>query len=119
MNVKNNYLKKSKYGNKHITIDNIKFSSIKEAKRYEELKNYQEQGKIRGLELQVKYNLQPSFKINGKTIRAIDYIADFTYTDNTTEELVVEDVKGYKTDIYKLKRKLFAYKYHKEIKETY
>jgi outer membrane receptor protein involved in Fe transport len=92
--------------------------SKKESNRYLELKNYQEQGKIRGLELQVKYNLQPSFKINGKTIRAIDYIADFTYTDNTTEELVVEDVKGYKTDIYKLKQKLFTYKYKIEIKET-
>ena len=66
----------------------------------------------------MKYNLQPSFKINGKTIREISYIADFTYTDNTTEELVVEDVKGYKTDIYKLKQKLFTYKYKVEIKET-
>jgi hypothetical protein len=115
--VKNNYLKKSKYGNKHITIDNIKFSSIKEAKRYEELKNYQEQGKIRGLELQVKYNLQPSFKINGKTIRSFGYICDFQYIDNTTEELVIEDVKGYKTEVYKLKKKIFEYKYNIEIKE--
>lgn len=43
--------------------------------------------------------------------RAVRYIADFVYTDTMTEKVIVEDVKGYKTDVYKLKRKLFKYRY--------
>lgn len=74
-------------------------------------------GKITNLRLQVKYELQPSFKINNKTIRAIIYVADFTYIKDG--ELVIEDFKGFRTAIYKLKAKMFAYRYKTEIKEVY
>ena len=62
------------------------------------------------LELQKKFELVPSFKVDGKTIRAITYTADFCYF-TWDGQPVVEDVKGYKTDVYKLKAKLFAYTY--------
>ena len=109
-----------KYKNQKTEIDGIKFDSLKESRRYIELRTLQRTGVISDLALQVKYELQPSFKINNKTIRAITYIADFTYYENG--KLVVEDVKAskkYTTEVYKLKKKMFMYKYKGEIKETY
>lgn len=112
--------KKSKYRNKKVLIDGIWFDSQKEGKRYLELKQKEKLGEISDLRLQVKFELQPSFKINGKTIRAINYVCDFLYKENGNE--VIEDVKAskkFQTDIYKLKKKLFEYKYKIEIKEIY
>lgn len=67
-------------------------------------------GTILKYELQKKYNLQPSFKYMGVTIRAIDYISDFDiwYTDGSFE---VIDTKGMATADAKIKAKLFKYKY--------
>ena len=72
-------------------------------------------GIIKNLQRQVKYELQPSFKFNGKTIRSINYIADFVYIQDDIE--IIEDVKGIRTKEYLLKKKMFIYKYQKEIKE--
>lgn len=105
----------NKYHNKKVMVDDIKFDSKKEARRYNELKLLEKAGIIKNLQRQVKYELQPSFKYNGKTIRAINYIADFVYEKNG--ELIVEDVKGIKTDVYKLKKKLFLYIFNIEIQE--
>lgn len=107
-----------KYHSKKVIVDGIKFDSLKEAKRYNELKILEKANEITELRLQVKFELQPSFKKNGKTIRKIEYIADFTYYDNKLNKYIVEDTKGYKTEVYKLKKKLFEYKYpHLTIKE--
>ncbi len=106
----------NKYHNTPITIDNIKFQSKKEGNRYQELKLLERAGEISDLRLQVKYELQPSFKIDGKTIKAINYIADFVYEEKG--KIIVEDVKGIFTNIYKLKAKMFAYKYGFKIKEV-
>lgn len=89
----------------------------KEAERYKELKTLEKLGHIRDLELQPKFEILPKYEINGKKVRAINYIADFKYEVRSTGETVVEDVKGVKTDIYKLKKKLFEYQYNIEIKE--
>lgn len=100
-----------KYNNKITVIDNIKFRSKKEAKRYVELKLLEKNDKIKNLQLQVKY----AFKIEG--IKICSYVADFTYyTDNNL--FVVEDTKGFKTYIYKIKKKLMLALYGIEIKET-
>ena len=106
----------SKYKNVKVVIDGIKFDSKKEARRYEELKLLQLGGKVSNLELQPKFELQMGFRdINtGKKERAINYIADFQYRDEVGN-LIVEDVKGMKTDVYKLKRKMFLAKYQDEI----
>ena len=69
----------SKYRNKRTEYDGIKFDSIKEKNYYIKLKLLEKSGKIKDLKLQVKFELQPSFKFKGKTIRAINYVADFTY----------------------------------------
>ena len=101
----------SKYHSKKAMVDGITFDSRKEANRYCELKLLEKAGKIKDLQLQYKFTLQPSFKKNGKTIRAITYMADFVYFDLERIKNVVEDVKGYKTDVYQIKKKMFEYKF--------
>ena len=108
----------NKYKNIEKTIDGIKFSSKLEAKRYIQLKLLQQTGEIQGLEIQKEFVLQPSFTKNGKKIRAIKYIADFVYYDNKRKKTIIEDTKGIRTEGYKIKKKLFEYKYPElEIKE--
>lgn len=101
----------SKYQSKKTVVDGITFDSKREAKRYCELKLLEKAGEIADLECQWKFELQMPFRKNGKTIRAIYYIADFAYFDKKKCRIVVEDVKGYKTKEYLLKKKLFEYKY--------
>lgn len=108
----------SKYYSRKVIIDGIKFDSKKEGNRYLELKLLLKARKIRDLELQKKFELLPKYKINNKTIRAISYIADFVYWDISKNEMIIEDTKGFKTEVYKLKKKLFEYKYGIEIKEV-
>jgi len=108
----------NKYKNKKMVVDGIIFDSVKEKNRYLTLKLYEKVGAIKDLELQVKFELQPAFSVNGKRIRKIEYIADFVYYDNNAKKQVVEDVKGYRTKEFLLKRKLFAYKYGFEISEV-
>lgn len=99
-----------KYYNKKAEADRIVFDSKKERNYYCELKVLKMAGKIKDFDLQVPFELQPSFKYKGKTIRAIKYIADFviTYPDGKTE---VVDTKGYRTKDYLLKRKMLLHKY--------
>lgn len=101
----------SKYHSKKVTVDGITFDSKKESNRYLELKLLERSGKIKDLDLQHRFTLQEPFKKNGKTIRAITYVADFLYFDIDRCKSIVEDVKGFKTDIYQLKKKMFEYKY--------
>ena len=101
----------SKYQSKKTMIDGITFDSRAESQRYCELKLLERAGKIKDLSLQHKFELQPSFKKNGKTIRAIVYVADFVYFDLERMAHVIEDVKGYKTKEYLLKKKMFEYKF--------
>lgn len=108
----------SKYKNKKVIVNGIKFDSQKESNRYLDLLALQKVGLIQDLHRQVRFELQPSYKKKGKTIRAITYIADFVYYDTFKGEKIVEDTKGYRTEIYKLKKKIFEYKYpNLEIKE--
>jgi hypothetical protein len=104
---------KPKYKATKTKIDGIIFASKKEAKRYGELKLLASARRISELELQKSFELQPKFKDKRtkKTIRAIVYICDFFYWDRDAEAYVVEDVKGIKTDVYKLKKKLFLKKF--------
>lgn len=107
----------NKYGNIKTEVDGIKFDSKKEANRYQELKLLKSIGKIENLKLQPRYELQPKYRINGRNIRNLEYKADFEYIDKKTGEIITEDVKGMKTPVYKIKKKLFEYKYNREIKE--
>ena len=109
-----------KYHSKKTVIDGIRFDSMAEADRYRELKLLERAGKIRALTLQPKFTLIPSFKKGGKTYRKVVYIADFQYYDIPADKIVIEDVKGFKTPVYRLKKTLFEFTYPQyEITEVY
>ena len=90
----------SKYGAKKTVVDGITFPSKLEAKRYGELLILQKAGAISCLKRQVPFDL----KVNGHLI--CRYIADFTYTQTATGEIVTEDAKGMMTPAFRLKAKL-------------
>ena len=97
----------TKYKNKRVVYDGIKFDSKKEAARYSELKMFEEIGAISDLKLQQEFVLIPAQKIDGKVVeRAVKYKADFTYIARDTGEFVVEDSKGFRTPEFVIKRKL-------------
>lgn len=106
----------SKYHARKTTIDGIQFDSAKEAKRYTKLRDMQEAGEIQGLRLQVPFEILPSFECDGVKYRGMKYIADFVY--NRDGKQVVEDTKGWKTQEYRLKKKLMAYINHINIEES-
>ena len=105
-------LGRSKYGAKKSIVDGIKFDSKEEAKRYSYLKSL-EGTQVFNLELQPKFVLLPSFKIDGKTIRGMVFTADFQYR-NISGETVVEDLKGFVTVDYTMRKKLFLWNYCRE-----
>ena len=90
----------SKYGAKKTVVDGITFPSKLEAKRYGELRMLERSGAITALQRQVPFDL----KVNGHLI--CRYIADFTYTQTATGEIVTEDAKGVMTPAFRLKAKL-------------
>jgi len=105
------YRTRSKYGNRKTEIDGIIFDSIKESRRYLELKLLVKAKKIEILMVQPEFILQEKFRDNqGKAHREIKFIADFSYL-NVKGQQIVEDVKGMRTSEYKIKMKLFLNKY--------
>lgn len=120
----------SKYHNRQIEYDHIIFQSVREARRYKELKLMEKAGEIYDLQLQVKFELIPTQREpdtvgkrggskKGKVIeRPVYYKADFTYKITGTNELVVEDTKGMRTKDYILKRKMMLYFHNIKIREV-
>ena len=100
----------TKYNNKKTEIDGIVFDSRDESLYYQALKNMKDKGLIKDFELQPKFILQESFEKDGKKYRAINYIADFKVINNDGSFYVV-DIKGMLTTEFKIKMKLFNYKY--------
>lgn len=100
---------RSKYGAKRTVVDGITFASKAEAQRYCELRLQEQAGVIVALELQVKYPLyaptQPHVDASVEEIGS--YVADFVYNRAADDVLVVEDVKGFRTPLYKWKAKHF------------
>lgn len=97
--------------------DGTKCASKKEARRYNRLLAAQQAGEITDLRFQVPFELIPAQRApSGKAYRKTVYIADFVYTQNG--QTVIEDAKGKKTEVYKLKKKLLLHRYGIEIKET-
>lgn len=104
--------KPSKYRNVRTTVDGITFDSKREAERYGELKTMEAAGVISDLEL------QPRFPLTVNDERVGTYVGDFMYHDNEDMRYVVEDAKGVRTDVYKLKRKLVKAIYDITIQEV-
>lgn len=101
----------SKYNAKKVSKDGYTFDSISEYKRYAQLYIMQKAGAISDLVVHPVFELQGAFKddMTGETHRAITYEGDFGYTENGVE--VVEDVKGFETDVFKMKWKMFRKQY--------
>lgn len=102
--------KPSKYRNRKTTVDGIEFDSTKEARRWQELTLLEKAGSISGLRRQVRFPLE----VNGEHVAW--YICDFLYQHGGKE--IVEDVKGVKTDVFRLKSKLMKACYGIEISEV-
>ena len=115
-------MRRSKYRNVRTVVDGINFDSKREAARYQELRLLEKSGLIRELRLQVPYKLT----INGVTIGK--YVADFCYVEGCIDvqgetkvfvsREVIEDVKGFKTATYRLKKKLMKAIHGIEVRET-
>ena len=100
---------KNKYGNTRTEIDGHTFDSKGEANRWAELRMLEKAGVLTGLQRQVRFELLPPFVHDGKKEQGIGYIADFTYTQGG--KLVIEDFKGARTEVFKLKRKLLLFRF--------
>lgn len=129
---------RSKYHSRKITRDGITFDSMKEYRRYCDLKLLERAGKIQDLKRQVEFELlpaqfediptgeiyrqgerkgQPKYK-RVCVEKSVKYVADFTYHSADTGKMVVEDTKGFKTKDYILKRKMMLYFHGIKIKEV-
>lgn len=126
-------MRRRKYGNTKITVDGIQFDSKREAARYQELKLLERAGVISFLRRQTKFQLIPNQyapsnetytkgprkgqRKPGKLLEhECSYIADFCYIRNG--ETVVEDAKGYRTEVYRIKKKLMLERYGIQIREV-
>ena len=107
-------LHRNKYHNVRTELDGRTFASIKEAKRWSELRLLEKAGEISKLQVQPRYPI----KI-GDTL-VCTYVADFSYWEGHGDDVwqVVEDCKGYRTEVYKLKRKLMLAVWGIEIREV-
>lgn len=103
----------NKYGARKVKApDGQVFDSVKEFHRWGCLRLLERAGRISGLQRQVKFELIP--KQEGE--RACYYIADFVYCEDGQK--VVEDCKGMKTDVYKIKKKLMLWVHGIRIRES-
>ena len=112
--------RRSKFFSKKVVVEGITFDSKKEGNIYLELKEKEKKGIIKDLELQKEYILQDKFKLNNKTRRAIMYKSDFTYKTTEDDKLHVVDVKSpytAKDKVYRMKKKMFEYRYGIELEE--
>ncbi len=92
-------------------------SSKREARRYQELRLLEKAGEIKGLELQPKFPLYTPSRSWGKHELVGVYIADFRYREGPRGILKIEDVKGFKTPLYKWKKKHVEAQYGVQIVE--
>lgn len=104
--------KNRKYGAKKCMINDIIFDSIMEGRFYVYLLHLKQDGQVKSFTMQTPYVLQDKYrdKFTGKAVPAIKYIADFVMTMPDDIEVVI-DVKGKETADFKLKKKMFGYRY--------
>lgn len=108
----------SKYRNRKIHTSEGIFDSVKEYRRWQELKLLERAGEIGNLHRQIPFGLIPPQRVNGKLVeRGVKYIADFTYFEKDGT-FVVEDAKGMRTNVYRIKRKLMLQVHGIQIREV-
>lgn len=109
----------SKYRNTPVVVSGKTIASKREARRLAELQLLEKAGKIHSLQTQVRLELLPAQYIDGKCVeRAAHYVADFAYFDLDRGHDVIEDAKGYKTPMYRLKKKLMLWVHGIRIEEV-
>lgn len=106
----------SKYRNIKVATFYGEFDSLKEHRRYLILLSMERKGQITDLKCQVPFELIPTQHGQFRTERPVKYIADFAYHKNG--KMVVEDVKGYRTPEYVIKRKLMLWVHGIEVVEV-
>lgn len=119
---------RNKYGNRKVVRDGMEFDSLKEYRRFCELRLLEKAGQVTDLQRQVKFVLIPSQYApdtigvrggvrRGKLLeREVSYVADFVYTQDG--KTIVEDTKGFRTADYIIKRKLMLWVHGIRIQET-
>ncbi len=112
---------RTKYRSKKVTVDGITFDSRREAQRWQELNQMLQAGEISDLRRQVRYTLIPNQYIGEGKLRKLverkcEYLADFVYQRGSLT--IVEDVKGYRTPDYIIKRKLMLYIHGIQVQEV-
>jgi hypothetical protein len=100
---------KSKYNNKKVTSDGIKFDSKIEAYFYQLLKFHKVE-----FEMKPKWELQQAFVYNGQAVRAIGLEPDFVIKNDSKQEIAIVDTKGIITKEWKIKIKILKHNYKKE-----
>lgn len=103
-------LAKPKTTNKYSAVAVGDSDSKKEDRRLTDLKLLAHAGQI----AELRHHVSFSIHVNG--IHVCDYEADFVYQEAGKQ--VVEDAKGYRTPVYKLKKRLMRAVLGIEIKET-
>lgn len=104
----------TKYRNKPTMVDGVRYASKREAKRHAELKLLERAGSVKGIRRQVRYSLD----VNGQFV--CHYVADYVYLERIKGGWVefCEDVKGYRTPEYRLKKRLMKVIHDITIRET-
>ena len=103
-----------------VVVDGIRFHSKKEGARWRELKARVVAGQVRDLYRQVRFDLHafnPAAPEKG-FIKIGSYVADFVYFDVERGQKVVEDTKGWRTEMYLWKKKHAEAEWGIAIEET-
>lgn len=98
--------RKRKYNNNFVELDGYIFASQLEADYYAELVFRQKANEISSFVIQPRYLLQKSFEKDGKKYKKIEYVADFEIK-HLDDSIEVIDTKGVKTDVFRIKEKMF------------
>jgi hypothetical protein len=103
----------TKYHARKVKADGYTFDSQAEYARFRILRLLADAGEIEGLKVHPRYVLLDPFTCKGVKYRGISYEADFEYLENGKR--VTEDVKGFRTQTFNLKEKLFINRYGNEL----
>lgn len=109
--------KKSKYKNVKVEFDGMTFDSKRELEYYKRLLLLKRSGEVTKIDRQVVFEIN-AYPIDGRSCQSLcKYVADFVITKSDGSAEVI-DVKGVRTPVYKLKKKLLKLLYEIEIIEV-
>jgi hypothetical protein len=107
-------MQSAKYGGRKVEFNGRWYDSEREARHASLLQLLEERKEI----FELKYQVRIVLVAARPPLKAITYIADFTYWDRDRGRFHVVDVKGFKTQIYRLKKRAAALLLGLEIEEV-